>query len=123
MVLVMTINSKRKGKSGELQIAHICQQQGFPGAHRTNQFCGATGEAGDVEGLPNIHIEVKYREHLNLYEAMEQSIRDATANGEGKMPTVFHRKNQKPWMVTVGIDDWFKLYKAWLKEKQNGNNE
>lgn len=118
----MPINSKRKGANGEREVAHICQQHGFPNAHRTAQFRGNTGDAGDVEGLPKIHIEVKLREHLNIYEAIEQAIRDSGANGNGNLPTVFHRRNGKPWLVTMLVDDWFKLYKKWQQEDNNGNN-
>lgn len=38
---------------------------------------------------------------------MEQSKRDRKA---GQFPTVFHRKNNKKWLVSMELDDWIKLY-------------
>ena len=34
------INSKQKGKSGELEFAHECQKYGFEDVHRTAQTNG-----------------------------------------------------------------------------------
>ena len=48
-------------------------------------------------------------ERLNIDDAIEQSERDAK---EGEIPAVFHRKNRKKWLVTMRLDDWMKLYKA-----------
>lgn len=30
--------------------------------------------------------------------------------GTGDIPTVFHRRNGKGWLVTMRIKDWIKLY-------------
>lgn len=46
-------------------------------------------------------------QNLNLYDAMEQSKRDRK---EGQAPSVFHRKNNKKWLVTMELEDWIKLY-------------
>ena len=59
---------RTKGAKGELEFAHLCQEYGYTAVHRTAQHCGKTGQAGDVEGLPGIHIEVKRTESLRLYE-------------------------------------------------------
>lgn len=72
---------------------------------------GKAGEAGDVEGLPGIHVEVKRKEKFNLYEALEQAQRDAAAGGRG-MPIVAHRRNGKPWVIVMAAEDWFRLYTA-----------
>lgn len=101
----MSINSRRKGKTGELSLAHELQKYGYD-CRRSQQFCGANGDA-DVVGLKGIHIECKRVENLNLGKAMEQSINDAR---EGEMPCVFHKKNRKPWYVTMKLEDWIKLY-------------
>ena len=31
----------------------------------------------------------------------------------GNLPTVFHRKNNTGWKVTMDAADWFKLYREW----------
>lgn len=104
----MTINSRRKGKIGELSLSHELQKYGFD-CRRTAQYCGKTGEAADIVGLPGIHAEVKRVEKLNLDKAMEQAINDAK---DGEKPTVFHRKNRQPWKVTMLLEDWIELYKG-----------
>ena len=102
----MAINSRHKGKRGELSLAHELEKYGYE-CRRTAQYCGKTGDASDVVGLPGIHIECKRVEKLNIDNAIDQAVRDAR---EGEMPTVFHRKNRRPWLVTMRLEDWMKLY-------------
>ena len=101
--------SREKGKRGELEWAKLCRSYGYK-ARRTSQYCGQTGDASDVVGLPGIHQEVKRVERLDLYGAMAQSNRDAK---HGEMPIVAHRRNGMHWLVTMSADDWFTLYRAW----------
>ncbi len=101
------MNSRNKGKRGELELAAILRKYGFD-ARRGQQYCGTSGDA-DVVGLPGCHIECKRVERLNIDDAMEQAIRDAR---EGEMPVVMHRRSRKPWLVTVGLEDFLALYKA-----------
>jgi Holliday junction resolvase len=107
------MNSRNKGKRGELEVAHLLQKHGYD-ARRGQQFSGANGDA-DVVGLPGIHIEVKRVEKLNVENAMDQSIRDAK---EGEKPAVFHRKDRRKWLVTMPFDEWIEMYEAWAKEKK-----
>lgn len=103
------MNSKRKGKFGELEFARVCRAQGYD-CRRTAQYCGNTGEAADVTGLQGIHVEVKRVERLNVSEAMGQAIRDARP---GEIPVVAHRRNHEPWLATMRLEDWFALYREW----------
>lgn len=108
----MGLYSRNKGKEGEREWARICREQGYD-AHRTAQFRGNTGAAGDVEGLPGIHQEVKRVEHLNLVQAMMQSTNDAAEEDKGNIPIVAHRKNRLGWLVTMRAEDWFTIYREW----------
>ena len=110
----MSLNSKQKGKRGELLWAKVCQEHGFEEVRRTAQFCGKTGQAADCIGLPHIHQEVKFVQALNIGKAMEQAVRDSKAEGKGNMPIVAHKKNGKEWLVTMKADDFFQLYKGYL---------
>lgn len=107
------MNSRSKGKRGELEAAHLLQEYGYD-ARRSQQFAGMNGDA-DVVGLPGMHIEVKRVEKLNLENAMEQSARDAREN---EIPIVLHRKNRSEWLVTMPFTDWMELYQAWEKENE-----
>ena len=102
------VNSRNKGKAGELELSHKLQEFGYS-TRRGQQFSGANGDA-DVVGLPHIHIECKRVENLNLERAYNQAVSDAR---EDEIPTVFHRKNRKPWMVTLSLEDFIKIYKGW----------
>ena len=106
----MPINSKNKGKRGELMLCRFLRDNGYD-AHRTAQYCGNTGEAADVVGLPGVHIECKYVERINLRDALEQARSDAF--GTGNIPVVFHRCNDKPWVVCMDAEDFMTIYAEW----------
>ena len=98
-------NSRRKGADGERELAALLRDYGYD-ARRGQQYSGCNGDA-DVIGIPGVHIECKRVEHLNIDAALDQAISDARAKGE--MPAVFHRKNKRPWMVTLRIEDFIEL--------------
>lgn len=101
---------QRKGRGGEIELAHILQSHGFdidPG--RAQSY----GTVPDISGLPGIHAEVKRVERLNISQAMAQAVRDAERFQDGA-PAVFHRRNREPWFVTMLMSDWLKLYGAAL---------
>lgn len=98
--------SQRKGAEGERELAEILQQYGYDCSRGGSM---TFGEVADITGLPGIHIEVKRVEKLNVVEAMEQSIRDSERMRDG-LPALFHRRNRKPWLVTMQLRDWLKLY-------------
>jgi Holliday junction resolvase len=101
------MNSKNKGCRGERELAEALRSYGYD-TRRGQQFAGGI-DSPDVIGLPGIHIECKRVEKLNIDNAMDQAIRDS----EGKaMPAVFHRRNRRPWMVTMLLEDFMKLYKG-----------
>lgn len=104
--------SRNKGKTGERELAQKLRELGFPDAKRAVQHCGKAGDA-DVVGVPNVHIECKRVESLNLSKAMKQAVNDAR---EGEIPMVFHRKNNEPWYVTMHLDDWAVREKCYIKE-------
>lgn len=101
------MNSRNKGAAGERELAAKLREYGYQ-CRRGQQYSGVNGDA-DVVGLPGVHIECKRVEKLNLYEAMSQSVRDAK---DGETPAVFHRKNNRGWLVTLRMDDFMKMYKA-----------
>ena len=106
-----TPNSKAKGARFERELSARFRDNGYSDARRTAQYCGNTGDASDVVGLPGIHVEAKHQETMRLYDWMAQAKRDAEANGKGHLPVVFHKKNNAPILVTMELDDWFNLYR------------
>lgn len=108
----MAVNSKQKGARFERQLAGKFREYGYD-ARRTAQYCGNTGDASDVVGLPGIHIEAKHQETMRLYDWMDQAKRDAAASGNDNIPTVFHKKNNAEILVTLPFDGFMKLYREY----------
>lgn len=102
-------SSREKGKRGERELASILREEYGWDCRRGQQFSGANGDA-DVVGLPYIHIECKRVEKLNIYDAIDQSRRDAKPD---ELPAVFHRKNNCDWLVTMRLSDWIQIYTGW----------
>ena len=107
------LNSKQKGARFERILAGIFREYGFSDARRTAQYCGNTGDASDVVGLPGIHVEAKHQENMRLYDLIEQARRDAEANGKGLLPAVFHKKNNHDILVTMYLDDWMAIFREY----------
>lgn len=105
----MSKAQRDKGKRGEREWARVCREHGYD-CRRTSQYCGQTGDASDVIGLPGLHQEVKRVEKLNITCAMTQAARDAKP---GEIPIVAHRRNNCPWLVTMRAGDFFEIYKDW----------
>lgn len=102
----MSVNSKQKGKRGELEIAKILREYGY-NARRGQQYSGASGDP-DVIGLKDIHIEVKRtKQNTYPYKWMEQAKHDARI---GERPTVFFRRDRDNWLVLLDLKDFLELY-------------
>lgn len=110
------MNSRQKGKRGELELVHRLREYGYD-ARRSQQYAGINNDA-DVVGLPGIHCEVKRVERLNLYDAMAQSKHDARKD---EKPVVFHRKNNAEWLVTMHFEDFIELYREWEAGRSLGD--
>jgi Holliday junction resolvase len=99
-------HSRNKGKRGELELAEVIRDQGF-NARRGQQFKGTPDSPDVVTDLPGgWHIECKRVEAGNPYKWLEQARKDA---GKGQTPVVMHKKNGKPWVVILDINDFFVL--------------
>ena len=124
------INSRQKGARGERQWRDELRANGYDD-RRGQQFAGSP-ESPDVvcPALPWIHFEVKAVERLNLEEAMEQARTDCgqagpapTALTRGKIPMVAHRRNFRPWLVTMEAADFFRLLRGDFIEGNQVNGD
>ena len=107
----MPVNSKQKGARFERHLASKFREHGYAESRRTAQYCGNPGDASDVVGLPFLHIEAKHQEQMRLYDWVSQAKRDCAANGQNKIPVVFHKKNNAEILVTMTFDDFMEMYK------------
>ena len=109
----MAANSKQKGARFERLLASKFREYGYKDARRSAQYCGNSGDAADIIGLPGLHVEAKHAEAMRLYEWMAQAKRDAEAGGKGHLPAVFHKKNNAAILVTMELEDFMNLYCEW----------
>ncbi len=107
------VNSKDKGARFERELASKFRDYGYTESRRTAQYCGNTGDASDVIGLPWLHIEAKHQEKMYLYDWIDQAKRDAKAGGQDAIPVVFHKKNYAEILVTMTFDDFMTIYREW----------
>lgn len=116
----MSKMSRDKGKRYERELANLLKQHGYTDAHRTSQYCGNTGDASDVVGLPGIHIEAKHQEQFRIYDWMAQAIHDSSKSGN--VPVVFFRKNKQETLVCMRFTDWIDMYRSWnsIQSKEDG---
>lgn len=108
------VNSRQKGKRGELELAAKLREL-FPhlDVRRSQQFSGKTDDSMDLVGFPGLSIECKRVQSLNIYNAIQQAL-------EGKgVPSVFHRKNHQDWLVTVRLSDLIEFARI-IMEQSNG---
>ena len=106
---------QRKGADAERELSLILQGKGFD-AKRGGSL--TYGTIPDIVGLTGIHIEVKRREMLDLPGALRQAKKDANRFRDG-IPTVFHRSNRGPWIVSMGLEEWLVLYSEAVSNGQN----
>ncbi|MDR1384651.1 MAG: hypothetical protein LBJ67_12535 [Planctomycetaceae bacterium] len=98
----MGLFSRNKGKNGEWELAHELSRVLGITARRGVQFQGILDSPDVVTDIPNVHIECKRTERLQIYDAMQQAIEDA---GISKIPVGLHRRNRKDWLVIVRLND------------------
>lgn len=113
------INSKRKGKRGELECAALLSDLFGLTVRRGVQYHGGP-DSPDLLGLDGVHVEVKWVEKLNIYEAINQSVRDA---GENEIPIVVHHRNRDLTLVTCRLVDLIPLGERIVDLSKKGKKE
>ena len=103
----MTIRSRDKGARFERELASKLKARGY-NCRRGQADCGEIGDRV-VEGIPEIHIEAKHQEKMQLYDWVWQAKRDAKPD---EIPAVFHKRNNCEILVTTTFEDWMKIYEA-----------
>ena len=139
------MNSREKGKRGERQWRDELRANGYM-ARRGQQFSGSPDSPDVVcDELSWVHFEVKAVERLNIEDAMDQARRDCgfrnakcgitatsplplSPSGEGKqaapaatkVPIVAHRRNFRPWLVTMEAETFFQFLRGTLPRQSTG---
>jgi hypothetical protein len=92
----MPVNSRRKGKRGELLAAALLREHGFHDARRGKQYSGDES-APDVIGIPNYHLEIKNCERGSLHDWLRQAHADCGLN----TPIVLHKRKRSEWVAIL----------------------
>ena len=115
----MSRSQQRKGACGERELADVLKRYGY-NVERGGSL--SFGAVPDLVGLPGVHIEVKRVERLNVGAAMQQAVDDAERFGDG-MPVVFHRRNRRPWLVTMQLEDFMQIYGRFANDSLDDPSE
>jgi Holliday junction resolvase len=91
------INSRAKGKRGELELAKLLRNQGHLDARRGQQYCGSNGDA-DIIGVKGIHIECKRQNKVYDEMWVKQAEDDAR---KGEIPVVIYRRDGEQWKLII----------------------
>lgn len=106
----MSGKSRDKGARFERWVAGYFNAEGYS-TRRTAQYCGNTGDAPDVIGLPYIHIECKAYASTEWSDSwIEQARRDAR---EGLIPVVIHKTDYHKPKVTMSGRDAIEIIRAY----------
>tara|TARA_R100001463_G_scaffold60072_2_gene112458 strand:- start:977 stop:1321 length:345 start_codon:yes stop_codon:yes gene_type:complete len=97
------MNSRRKGKTGELEAAKAVESAlGIEGMRRSQQYCGVAGDA-DIVGIPGLHFEVKRYKRISSIDFLRQAERDAV---NADLPIVVMREDgDTNWVVQLKLDN------------------
>jgi len=98
------VKQNEKGKRGEREFAELCRNHGFA-VRRGQQYSGIEGR--DVVGLDGFHVEVKWQERVRIFDWMKQAEEDSGDSQD--IPVVALKRNRKPWLVTMRVEDFLKL--------------
>ncbi len=111
------VNSRQKGARGERLWRDELRAHGFE-ARRGQQFSGSADSPDVVcPALDWAHFEVKAVERLNIYDAFDQAARDAGSaaqTGQQKVPFVCHKRNFRPFLVTMTAETLFQFLRGVL---------
>lgn len=108
----MALNSRRKGKVGELEAAQALRELFGWACERTAQHCGNSDDSADlrVANTPGLWFEVKRVQALNVPKTMKK----ATEQCGRRCPVLLHRTNRSPvgWLLTIRLSDLPRLAHA-----------
>ena len=115
---------KSKGDAYERELAAYLNEVVFGEDRCQRAPLSGGGKSGiviaggaDLVGTPDVFIEAKRVERLNVRDAMRQAERNIERSSTRDVPVVVTRRNREPTgdsLVVMRMKDWNKLYKQFL---------
>jgi hypothetical protein len=93
--------ARRRGNRGENEVRDLIRHAGWTGAHR-NFMSGGAGGGDLADAIPDVHLEVKFVERLDLPGAWRQACAGARPTDT---PVVASRANFQPWIGSLRLTD------------------
>ena len=113
----MAINSRTKGKAGELEACSVLRSLFGWRSRRSQQHCGTEGSADlQIEDTPSLWWEVKRVERLNVPRTMVTAVMQAGR----KCAVLLHRPNRSEWLLTIRLADLPRLVHAYDSAQTSG---
>ena len=97
------MNSRAKGKRGELELAKFLVPV-WPECKRNIDQFGE--DKRDLLEAGGYHWQVKRTERLEIWAAIKQA--ETEAQGDN-VPVVAFRRNRSPWYVTLRLEDFLEM--------------
>lgn len=97
---------RERGARYERHIAQVLRDHGYE-AERGCQHAGGKDSPDVKHNMQGIHIEAKKTEHLQIWQALAQSERDA---GDDEIPIVVFSRNRSKDYVALSFEDFLKLF-------------
>lgn len=98
------MNSRSKGARGERLLAQFLRDHGYGDAKRGQQRSGLE-QADVVDGPDGWHLECKWVEKLNIWNAVEQAKRDA----KDKNHVVAMKRNKSDWLAVLPLGQFVRM--------------
>lgn len=112
--------ARAKGAQFERDIAKYFTENGIDAQRGLGQTRGGGEEIADVE-TEFIHIEAKRQKRCNIKAAMRQAIADTTKKSD--IPVVITKDDRQPILVTLQLDDFMAIFKAYVELQKSTNQE
>ena len=116
----MANKNKNKGTRAELLVAKWLNVNGHPDAERSR--AGWTDDRGDIDGIPNVCIEIKDEKKINLAGYMKE-LAIEVKNRKSKYGVCIVKKrgtqDAGEWYAVLPAKDWLALLADALEEKKN----
>lgn len=97
------INSRRKGKAGELEVINLLRAH-WPEARRNLEQ--HTVDKRDVLAVEGVHFQVRRKESLRLWEALAETALEADPHD---LPVLVFRRNRSRWYAALELSELIAL--------------